>query len=664
MNKNSRAVCACFFASALWSAADAAPPPVEAFGSLPAIDDVHLSPDGTHFSAIEPVNGRPAVLVFELHPQPGAKPLIYSMENGNAVNSMWVTNDRLVCVYYETKYISEGSGENLEELARAVSVSISGKRPLMLMKGTPMYLENSTTNVLGRSADKPNVIYMSAYRTFGTGSMDTRLGNGQSRLNLYSVNVDDNSVDSVESGNIHTGQWIVDEHGRAVARVDSTGETEQPKSKDTFFVNEAGNWREAAAYDNFAGSIASIDGVAADGAAAVVERWGDNGKRVLETLPLKAGDKPAVLFSDPSYDLDRVLRDEWTGRVVGASFIDDKPEFRYFDTTLAHIQKRLETALPGQTINISSWDQARSVFLITAQDPHNPPGIYLFTSAKGTLEYLMSAYPALQASDLGDEKPYPYKSRDGLDIHAYLTLPPGRTPHNLPTVVFTHGGPDDRDWIRFDWWAQFMASRGYAVLQPNFRGSSGYGEAFRAAGYGQWGRKMQDDVSDGVKKLIADGVADPKRVCIVGGSYGGYSALAGATFSPDLYACAVSYAGIADVSEIIGQAAGGGSGEHSPSVRFWEARLGNRYENEKALRDASPALHAENVRAPILLLHNDADVTVPYTQSLREQAALQAAGRHVELVLMKGDDHGLNHTDARVRVLAEIERFLGTQIGQ
>ena len=662
MNTITRALCAGMFASAVWSASAAAPPPVEAFGNLPAIADVHLSPDGTHFSAIEPVNGRPAVLVFELHPQPGAKPLVYSLEDGNAVDSMWVTNDRLVCIYYENKYLGGSTGVNLAEIARAVSISISGKRPLMLMKGTPMYLENSTTNVLGRSADNPNIIYMAAYRANSTGGMDTRFSNGQWRLNLYSVNVDDNTVDSVESGNIHTAQWIVDQHGHALARVDSTGETEQPKSKDTFVVNDAGSWREAAAYDNFAGSVASIDGITFDGTGVVVERWSDDGKRILESLPLKAGEKPAVLFSDAGYDLENALRDEWTGRIIGASFIDDKEVFRYFDPALAHIQKRLEAALPGQTVQISTWDQGRTIFLVTAQDPHNPPGIYLFTPAKGTLEYLMSAYPGLQATDLGDMKPYSYKARDGLDIHAYLTLPPGRDPKMLPTVVFPHGGPDDRDSIRFDWWAQFMASRGYAVLQPNFRGSTGYGEAFRNAGYGQWGRKMQDDVSDGVKKLVADGIADPKRICIVGASYGGYSALAGATFSPDLYACAVSYAGIADVSEIIGQAAGG-TGERSPAVRFWEARLGNRYEDEKALRDASPALHADQVRAPILLLHNDADITVPYTQSVREQTALQAVGRHVELVILKGDDHYLNHTAARVRVLQEIERFLAANIG-
>ena len=275
------ALCVLLFASLTQASAA---PPVEAFGTLPAMSDVHLSPDGTHFSALEPVNGRPAVLVFELHPKPGTKPLIYSLEDGNAIGSMWVTNDRLVCFYYENKYLSESIGMRLEEIARAVSVSLSGKRPLMLMKGTEMYLENSTADILARSVDAPNVVYMEVNRGGGFGI----------RHNLYAVNVEDNNVGKVADGNVHTAQWIVDEHGHAVARVDSTGETEQPKSKDTFVVNDGGQWREAASYDNFAGSIAGIDGVTGDGNAVVVERWGDNGKRVLETLPLRAGEKPAV----------------------------------------------------------------------------------------------------------------------------------------------------------------------------------------------------------------------------------------------------------------------------------------------------------------------------------------------------------------------------------
>ncbi|HEX4861832.1 MAG TPA: S9 family peptidase, partial [Rhizomicrobium sp.] len=428
----------------------------------------------------------------------------------------------------------------------------------------------------------------------------------------------------------------------------------------TFFTRD-GDWRQVGTYDNSHGRFAYLLNPGPDGSGLVVLKYGSHDKKYLETQPIKGDGQPTVLYQNPDYDADRIVDDEWTGRVVGARYADDKLETAFFDPQLAHIQKRMEAALPGQTVVLSSWDQKRDTFLVTAQDPHNPPGIYLFTTSDSHLEYLMGAYPSLQPADLGDMKPYPYKARDGIDIHAYLTLPPGKAPKNLPAVVFPHGGPDDRDEIRFDWWAQFMASRGYVVLQPNFRGSEGYGATFRNAGFGQWGRKMQDDVSDGVKKLIADGIADPKRICIVGASYGGYAALAGATFTPDLYACAVSYAGIADVSSILGLARGAGA--DSSDMHYWEDRVGATYADSKALQAISPAFHADQVRAPILLLHSNTDTVVPIEQSMREENALTGAGKKVRFVRLVGSDHNMDHSDVRLSVLRETEAFLAANIG-
>ncbi|HEX4861833.1 MAG TPA: prolyl oligopeptidase family serine peptidase, partial [Rhizomicrobium sp.] len=525
---------AAFFAQALVPSAASgagAPPPVEAFSSLPQIADVHLSPDGTHFSAIEPYGGRPAVLVFQLHPPPGTKPQVFSLEESNATGSYWVNNDRLICFFYRTKFFGGHTEHNLGQLTRNVSVSLSGKtKPFMLMEGTQVYDDNfgSALWIAGRNDTEPGIVYMEASKRHGP----------KFEMTMFAVNVDDNHIEELEAGNVDTTGWWLDEHGRAVARIDATASYETPKSLDTFFVKDGDAWRKAAAYENSAGSVAEMQGLTIDGSAMAVLRHTGDDKAYLETLPLKAGAAPAVLYKNPGYD-SAALIDEWAGRVVGAVYSDDRRRAVYFDPVLARTQKRLEAALPGQTVELSSWNKDRSVYLVTAQDPRDPPGIYLFTAADSHLEYLMNAYPSLQPADLADMEPYPYKARDGLDLHAYLTLPPGRTPKNLPTVIFPHGGPDARDEIGFDWWAQFMASRGYAVLQPNFRGSTGYGARFRSAGYGQWGRKMQEDISDGVKKLIADGIADPKRICIVGASYGGYAALAGATFTPDLYACAV-----------------------------------------------------------------------------------------------------------------------------
>src|SRR6185312_1493366 len=363
-----------------------------------------------------------------------------------------------------------------------------------------------------------------------------------------------------------------------------------------------------------------------------------------------------VLFADPKYDVMQPIKDEWTGRVIGAMYAADQYEYKYFSEENQALQAGLEKSFPGLSVHATSMDKAKDRVVVAVQGPRLPPTYYLLDRTSHNATKILSAYPQLSEADLGEMKPYPYKARDGLDIPGYLTLPPNKDARNLPTIIMPHGGPDARDVVGFDWWAQFLANRGYAVLQPNYRGSKGYGRKFTEAGLHQWGRAMNDDLTDGVKKLIVDGIADPKRICIVGASYGGYAALAGATFTPELYACAVSYAGIADVAGILGQARGAGA--DSSAMHFWESRVGVSYGDTKTLQAISPAFHAAQVRAPILLLHSTNDLTVPVQQSEREAKALTDAGRQVQFLKIDGDDHYLQHNDARLAVLRSIDTFL------
>jgi dipeptidyl aminopeptidase/acylaminoacyl peptidase len=322
----------------------------------------------------------------------------------------------------------------------------------------------------------------------------------------------------------------------------------------------------------------------------------------------------------------------------------------------------LDAAFPGLSAHAISEDVARDAVIVAVEGPRKPTTYYMLDRTSHVASLIGKTYPHLDENDLGEVKPYPYTARDGLAIPAYLTLPPGRPPKSLPTVIFPHGGPGARDEISFDWWAQFMANRGYAVLQPNFRGSSGYGPKFTAAGEHQWGLKMQDDITDGVKKLIADGIADPKRICIVGGSYGGYAALAGATFTPDLYACAIGVAGVFDLPKFL-HTKRTRSDNDAEVVSGWDALIGNMDSDSERLDATSPARHADHVKCPILLLHGDGDTTVPIEQSEIEEAALRSAGKNVQFVRLEGDDHYLKLGTTRVRMLKEIESFLATNIG-
>ncbi len=645
--------CAVFAAGAALAA-----PAAEDFGSLPAISRVHLSPDGQYFSAVEPVNGRPTVVVFKLG-DPNTKPIIFADPGSFALDSMWVNNDRLLCTVYGDIKEDVNSALQYHRRTRVISVSISGKDPVVLLKKSQIFYNNrSTAYIVGLNAENPDLVYLGAYQ-FVSSQIDatTPMASDNALLNLYSVNIENGDVNLLEKGTQYTRQWFMDGHGNIVARVD-----ESQDLQDSVIVYDHGSTRVATTFDASRGEGPGVNGVTVDGSALVIGRNGDRNTIGLDTFPLSGSAFGANLFSDAKYDADDSITDDWTGRVIGVRYVADKDEYRYFDPTRQKLQHQLEVALPGQSVEIASVDAKGLNIIVASNDPQHPKTYWLYNSASHQLNALATEFPSLTPADLGEMKRYPYKARDGLDIDAYLTLPPGKAPRNLPTVIFPHGGPEARDDVSFDWWAQFMVSRGYAVLQPNFRGSAGYGKAFVEAGNGQWGRKMQDDVSDGVKKLIADGIADPKRICIVGASYGGYAALAGATFTPDLYACAISYAGVSNVPGIIGNVTLETGGKSS-SDAYMRIHVGDISSNEKALEDISPADHAGQVGMPVLLLHSARDNTVPIEQSVLENAALKKAGKDVQFITIDGDDHYLELASTRIRVLKEIEAFLKAHIG-
>ena len=230
---------------------------------------------------------------------------------------------------------------------------------------------------------------------------------------------------------------------------------------------------------------------------------------------------------------------------------------------------------------------------------------------------------------------------------------------DMPLIVMPHGGPESRDDQAFDWWSFFYAANGYLVYQPNFRGSDGYGNYFRTAGHGEWGRKMQSDISEGVEKLIADGIVDKSRVCIVGASYGGYAALAGATLTPSLYSCAVSINGVSDLPKMLGSEAK----SSLYSSDYWKILIGDRFSDSETLKAISPVDNAENARAPILLMHGKDDVVVPIAQSRRMARALKRNRKPHEFIEMQGEDHWLSRAPTRTEMLRESLRFINENIG-
>jgi dipeptidyl aminopeptidase/acylaminoacyl peptidase len=261
--------------------------------------------------------------------------------------------------------------------------------------------------------------------------------------------------------------------------------------------------------------------------------------------------------------------------------------------------------------------------------------------------------PEVNAGDVGAISTIIYKAADGMELDGILTLPVGKAPKNLPVILFPHGGPTGHDEPRFDWWAQGLASRGYAVFQPNFRGSTNRDAAFVKAGHGEWGRKMQTDISDGLAHLAAQGIIDPKRACIVGASYGGYAALAGVTLQKGLYRCAVSVAGVSDLQLMVSTDIHE-SGSNPVLKRNLTAEIGKGRE----LKDVSPRRLAAEADAPILLVHGKDDVVVPYKQSTIMADALKGAGKPYEFVTLAGEDHWFSKSVTRQKMLEAVVAFV------
>jgi dipeptidyl aminopeptidase/acylaminoacyl peptidase len=295
-------------------------------------------------------------------------------------------------------------------------------------------------------------------------------------------------------------------------------------------------------------------------------------------------------------------------------------------------------------------------WLLFAEGPTLPGGYYFYDLTTAHVEPIAMNYPDL-AEGLAPSRIEHFQARDGATLWAYVTALPGEGPR--PTIIMPHGGPESRDTYGFDFLAQFLAAKGYVVVQPNFRGSNGFGRAFAEAGFRQWGGVMQNDVTDAVRHMIESGAADPARICIVGGSYGGYAALAGLVLTPDLYRCAVSIAGVSDLPEIL-RSARSQSGRSSMRYQYWLVSIGDPGRDEAALIAASPARRADAVHAPVLLIHGEDDGNVPIRQSELMDEALRAAGRDVRFVRLPDSGHVWANwsVENRLLMLRETEAFL------
>jgi len=469
---------------------------------------------------------------------------------------------------------------------------------------------------------------------------------------LFEIDTRTGEGKAIDQGTKFTQEWIVDADGRAVAR----SEWKPRFAEYQILAKRNGGWK--AIYDRKRSGPLALHGLTADATAVVATGANEAARSVLWAIALD-GSGARVLFEDPIHDVAWVVHDRFTNAPIGVWLGGPEQGFRWFDKEAQARFERVARAFKNRSVHVYGRSQDGKRVLARVDSPSHPAIYYLVDFTTHNADIVGHEYPALTDVALGEVRSMTFKARDGTAIPAYLTLPPGTSPKSLPLVVLPHGGPESRDNYAFDWWAQFLATRGYAVLQPQFRGSIGFGDAFRLAGRRQWGGLMQDDVTDGVRAMIEEQIADARRVCIVGASYGGYAALAGAAFTPELYKCAVSVNGVSDLPEML-EGVRARSGAESDPVAYWRDTVGSAF--DKNVIERSPARAADRIQVPILLMHGMDDSVVPIAQSEAMARALGKLNRKFSFIRLSGEDHWLSRGETRLKVLTEIEKFLAENL--
>ena len=547
------------------AAGPASAAPLAAYGDLPTIEQIAISPSGRLLAVAMVKNDQRTIVIEDLD----AKKPVNGVRLGDAKlrGLEWAGDNHLIFV---TSFTG-GSVDFLTDTNEwfvATDFNLAAHKLAPLLGDANLALNAVAGMPVVRIADgKPYAMAEGIY--FG-GRVEEAAGVRvrRSELAIYRIALDgDRSQLVSDDGGTVTG-YVLGADGEPLAESLYDAVSKQWTLK----VWRDRQWRVAQT-KTAAIETPQLLGLGRDGRSILIRGLGDKVNELREISP----DGATISDPLPGPQTGAPIRDPATHRLLGMETLaGDALDYHFYDPADAAQWASIEAAYPGQRVQLVSASDDRQRLVLRLGSPTDGPGYALVDMATHSSQWLGAAYPGLTPADISPVQAVRFKAADGLDLSGYLTLPNGRAPRNLPLVVFPHGGPAARDEPGFDWWAQAMASRGYAVLQVNYRGSDGFGRTFLEAGFGEWGRKMQTDLSDGVRYLAAQGTIDPKRVCIVGASYGGYAALAGATLDPGVYRCAVDVSGPAELARFVAWAKAKAGDEGLAGQRYWTALHGRR----------------------------------------------------------------------------------------
>jgi dipeptidyl aminopeptidase/acylaminoacyl peptidase len=630
--------------------------PATAFGARESVESIRLSPDGRRLAYVAPGRGQASSLyIVDLANGQSASAGAADGRTQRMGGCSWVSNDRLICEMFAVRNV-EGFIVNA---SRLIALDADGRNIQQL--------------------GEPDSFYQRYARFWGGGVIDWLPGeNGavllgqqfipEQRVNTrlerrehgYGVvRLDTRTLDRrrVEEPRLNAAEYISDGHGRIriMGVQPPRGATGQMSPVVNYLYRAAGSdsWREFGSYNSMTreGRLP----VAVDrqlDAAYVFEKL--DGRMALYRMPLDGSGRRELLVSHPQVDVDGLLRIGRSGRVIGATYATDRRQAIIFDPELRTLAEQLGRALPNlPLVYFVDASEDESKLLIWAGSDTDPGRYFVYDKGNRRLAEIMLARPQLEGVRLAQVRAVTYRAADGTMIPAYLTLPPGSDGRGLPALVMPHGGPGARDEWGFDWLSQYFAQRGYAVLQPNFRGSAGYGDAwFQESGFVSW-RTAIGDVNDAGRWLVSEGIARPDRLAIFGWSYGGYAALQANVLDPDLFKAAVAVAPVTDLNLL--------KEEYRYSAAFRIAR--DFIGSGPHVRQGSPAQNAAAIRVPVLLFHGELDTNVSVRQSRLMRDRLRDAGRQVELVALPGLDHYLEDSSVRADMLRRSDAFLRAAMG-
>ena len=608
--------------------------PVTAFGQLPFVERAVISPDGTHWVGLLGINGVQMVAILNLFDKT-EKIVRVAVPDGMQVTWLgWVNADNVLVGVDALKPVESEDWY----ISRTVALNrVSGKLTLLLwdLGG------QNAGDVLWWPHDNSNEVLIAGQNSIYDGEDWWPA--------VYRVDVTNGHQRIVVQPHPGIADWATD--GEGTVRVGVGYDDSRLSSRLVYRPGGShASFRTVDRADGRKGeSLLRPFMFLPGGDHALVLHDNDQGMSSIYEMDLATQAQIRVVYTPPAGEVDYAPVSRDGAALLGAADTSLRGGMHWFDDKLAALQASFDKAVPGARTSIESMSSEQTAMLVRISAADMPGAIYYYNVNDGVLHRVAFINQLIGTSRLAPVKVISYKARDGLEIEGVLTLPVGRDPRKLPLIVMPHGGPWAQDGLGYDYWVQFLANRGYAVLQPNFRGSTGYGTEFLKKGEGQLGLAMQDDVTDAVRWAVAQGMADAARVCIVGASYGGYVAMWGIVKDPDQYRCAISIAGVSSLRREVNDFA---NEMHERKYRDDWKRMAPDFDA------VSPIKAVERIKTPLLLIHGKKDITVAHAQSVKMYDRMRKAGKTVEFVSLPLADHYYTRQADRIALLTAMENFL------